>query len=73
MSSEQVSTFQQIAVPRIRNGLAAGMAVAAVAALFVDPANASSLALFGGGAVAGTMFGLMIAVMTSEPIWKERH
>jgi|LakMenEpi03Aug12_release.lakeMendotaPanAssembly.Ray.scaffolds.fasta_scaffold3446907_1 hypothetical protein len=73
MSTEQVSTFQQIAVPRIRAGMAAGLVLAAAAALFVDPANAASLALFGGGAVAGTMFGLMIAVMTSEPIWKEKH
>ncbi len=73
MASETQTTFQRIAIPRIRGFMAAGIAAGAVAALFTDPANMNSMALFGGGGLAGAMLGLMASVMTSEPVWKARH
>lgn len=73
MASEAQTTFQRIAIPRIRGFMAAGVAAGAVAALFADPSNMNSLALFGGGGLAGAMLGLMASVMTSEPVWKARH
>lgn len=73
MAAQAQTTFQRIAIPRIRGFLAAGIAAGAVAALFADPTNMNSLALFGGGGLAGAMLGFMASVMTSEPIWEARH
>jgi gas vesicle protein len=73
MATETRSTFQRIAVPRIRNGVVAGVAIGAVAALFLDPTNMNSLALFGGGGIFGASVGFAAALMTSESVWEARQ
>jgi hypothetical protein len=72
-ASNSMTTFQQIAIPRLRMGLFLGGIVGAALDLAFDPTNALAMFYIGSGLLGGMMLGFMASVMTSEGPWQARH